>query len=84
MSRIQGVLVAAEAALAVILVVRAGLMGLSMANRLRVDPGFHAAQVLTQRIQLPQMRYPSDARVREFCNEWPIRPLLRSLQSRCS
>ena len=40
----------------------------SMANLLRVDPGFHAAHVLSQRVQLPPMRYPAERQVREFCN----------------
>jgi putative ABC transport system permease protein len=68
MRRAQGALVAAETAFAVILVVGAGLMIRSMSNLLRVDPGFRAAHVLTQRVQLPQTRYPAEAQVREFCN----------------
>jgi putative ABC transport system permease protein len=68
MRRAHGALIAAETAFAVILVAGAGLMIRSMANLLHVDPGFRATHVLTQRIQLPQTRYPTPASVGEFCN----------------
>jgi putative ABC transport system permease protein len=68
LQRTHGVLIAAATAFAVILFVGAGLMIRSMTNLLRVDPGFHAAHVLTQRVQLPQTRYADQQRVREFCN----------------
>ncbi|MGA7239308.1 MAG: FtsX-like permease family protein, partial [Bryobacteraceae bacterium] len=67
-SRAHNVLITAETAFAVILMVGAGLMIRSMANLLRVDPGFHAAHVLSQRVQLPSTRYPSERQVREFCS----------------
>ncbi len=66
--RAHSVLIAAETAFAVILLVGAGLMIRSMSNLLRVDPGFHAGHVLSQRVQLPPMRYPAERQVREFCN----------------
>ena len=68
MQRAHNALIAAETAFAVILVVGAGLMLRSTANLLHVDPGFCATHVLTQRVQLPQTRYPSEAQVRGFCS----------------
>lgn len=59
-------LVAAQVAIAVVLLVGAGLLIRSFAHLQGVDPGFRARGVLTARVSLPDNRYPDDPRVREF------------------
>ena len=61
--RLQQAIVVGEVALAIVLLVGAGLMGRSFARRLGVDPGFRADGVLALRITLPRDRYEGDARV---------------------
>jgi putative ABC transport system permease protein len=59
--------VIAEIALAVVLLIGAGLMLRSFASMRRVDPGFDPTNVLTMRMQLPRAKYPDDAaRIRFF------------------
>jgi putative ABC transport system permease protein len=64
-SRLRPALVIAELALAVVLVVGAGLLLKSFWQLRQVDPGFHAAGVLKAEYQLPPGRYPADFAV------WP-------------
>ena len=64
-SRLRPALVIAELALAVVLVVGAGLLVRSFWRLLRIDPGFRAAGVLKAEYQLPPARYPADFAV------WP-------------
>jgi putative ABC transport system permease protein len=54
-------LVVTEIALAVVLLAGSGLMIRSLANRLRIDPGFRAEQVLTLRLSLSPDRTPRDS-----------------------
>ena len=54
----RAVLVASEMALAVMLVIGAGLMVKSFRNLINVDPGFDHGNVLTLRLALPQPSYP--------------------------
>src|SRR6185295_8473339 len=63
--RLRGALVVAEVALAVILVVGAGLATKSFARLLDVDPGFKAKNVLAVRLGIPWERY-GDERVRGY------------------
>src|SRR5581483_957977 len=56
--RLQRMLVAGEVALALMLLVAAGLLVKSLWKLSHVDPGFHAEQVLTLRTSLPLARYP--------------------------
>jgi predicted permease len=58
--RMQGVFVAVEIALAVVLVIGASLLARSFWAVLQVDPGFHALGVLKAEYQLPGTRYPTD------------------------
>ena len=61
--RSWNVLVAGEVALAVLLLVGAGLLMRSFARVLRVEPGFDGRGVLTVALSLPQAKYPGDTAV---------------------
>ncbi len=56
---LRSTLVIAQIALAVVLLVGAGLLVKSFARVLRVDPGFSTERVLTAQIALPTDRYPT-------------------------
>ncbi|HEX8429671.1 MAG TPA: ABC transporter permease [Longimicrobium sp.] len=60
--RMQGGLVVAETALALVLMICAGLMAKSLFHLQRIDPGFQAERVATSRLSLPAARYPDAAR----------------------
>jgi putative ABC transport system permease protein len=60
-SRVRQVLVVAEIALSVVLLLGAGLLIRSFLNVQRLDPGFEPKGVLTMRLTLPRERYPDDA-----------------------
>jgi len=62
-------LVATEVALAVVLVVAAGLMIRSVRNLLAIDTGFRSDGVLTMRISTPSTWYPDSVRVAAFWDE---------------
>jgi putative ABC transport system permease protein len=61
--RAWSVLVGAEVALALMLLVGAGLLIRSFWNVLNVDPGFDPDRVLAVTLALPEHRYPGEARV---------------------
>jgi predicted permease len=66
--RLRGALVVAEVALAVALVIGAGLLLRSFWALSGVDPGFRTEKVLKAEYQLPETRYPIDF------SRWPDLP----------
>jgi putative ABC transport system permease protein len=64
--RIQRALVVSEVALAVMLVIAAGLLLRSFDRLVRIDPGFNAQNLLTVTIDLPASRYQDNPRVTAF------------------
>lgn len=64
--RLSGLLVAAEVALAVVLVIGAGLMIRSLAALGRIDLGLRPDHVLTMRLALPAARYDTPEKVVNF------------------
>jgi predicted permease len=67
--RAASLLVVAEIAVAVLLVISAGLLIRSFAELLRVDPGFRSERIITARITPPETRYADAARTRLFYGE---------------
>jgi len=64
--RMRGALVIAEIALALVLVVGAGLMIRSFRQLQQVDPGFDPNNVLSLSLSLPGAKYPEGAQWRTF------------------
>ena len=64
--RFRRFLVAGQLALATVLLAGAGLLIVSLARVLRVDPGFDPAHVVTGDVSLPRSRYPDAARRNAF------------------
>jgi predicted permease len=64
--RARGVLVAAQVALSLMLLVGAGLLLKSFARLQRVELGFDAERVLTARVSLPEARYAAPAQQAAF------------------
>jgi len=59
-SRLQGIFVVSQIAVAMILLIGAGLLLRSFAKVLDVDPGFQPRGVLVGAVGLPQARYPTN------------------------
>ena len=70
-------LVATEVALAVIVLVGAGLLVRSFQKLLQVDPGFRADHLLSLKIELPQSRYQRDEQIRNFYQQ--LTPRIQAL-----
>jgi putative ABC transport system permease protein len=64
--RLRGTLVAAEMALALVLLAGAGLLLRSFYLLLRASPGFNPRHVLTFDVGLPEARYPKDPQQVQF------------------
>jgi putative ABC transport system permease protein len=65
-ARMRGALVIAEVALAVVLVVGAGLLLRSFWNLMRVDAGFDRSRLTTFSVAIPVAQYPEPARRAAF------------------
>jgi putative ABC transport system permease protein len=63
---LSSALVMAEVALAVIVLVGAGLLVRSMNKLLQIHPGFRADHLLSPKIELSQSRYQKEEQVRDF------------------
>lgn len=68
-ARLRQVLVVAEIALSVVLLLAAGLLLRSFVNIQRVDPGFDPEGVITMRLTLPQDKYRSGEAITSFFEE---------------
>jgi predicted permease len=66
---LRGVLVVAEVALALVLVVGAGLLIRTVHAMLAADPGFRRDGLLSVRLNLPEWKYPTDAAAAPFCRQ---------------
>jgi putative ABC transport system permease protein len=65
-ARVRDLLVVSEVALALVLLVGAGLLLKSLAAMLAVDPGFDPRGLLTLRVALPPARYAEDVQAARF------------------
>jgi predicted permease len=65
-TRMRRALVVAEIALALMLLIGAGLLLASFRQLSTVETGFDSSNLLTARVSLPQSRYPQPAQVRAF------------------
>ena len=62
-------LVSAQLALALVLLVGAGLLLASFRKVLAIDPGFRPGGVLTASVSLPESRYPGDGELSAFARD---------------
>ena len=68
-NRVRGLLVIAEVAVSLVLLVGAGLLINSFLRLRNLDPGFRADNLLTMSVVLPQQKYPDHARRVTFFSE---------------
>jgi putative ABC transport system permease protein len=68
-ARVRGAFVVVEVALALVLLVGAGLLMRSFMMLLRVDPGFDPSRTMTVKVSIPQSKYPSAAQQQTFFNQ---------------
>jgi putative ABC transport system permease protein len=75
--RLRAILVAAEVAVASMLIVTAVVLARSVARLQHVDPGFDPGHLLTARLSLPRPRYPRGAALARFVDD--LRPRLLAI-----
>ncbi|HEX6730435.1 MAG TPA: ABC transporter permease, partial [Pyrinomonadaceae bacterium] len=68
-NRTRSLLIVFECAIAVVLLVGAGLLVRSLIELLKTDPGFDSEQVLTMRIDLARTKYDSAEKSSQFYSE---------------
>ena len=68
-ARVRGAFVIVETALALVLLVGAGLLLRSFVALLNVDPGFEAARTMTVKVSIPQAKYPDAPMQQAFFNQ---------------
>jgi putative ABC transport system permease protein len=67
--RLRNMFVVMQVALALVLLVGAGLFMKSLRRLESVDPGFNANNLLTMRVSLPRRKYDNDPKVMGFFNQ---------------
>ena len=72
-NRIRSVLVVLESAIAVVLLIGAGLLVRSLIQLQNVSPGFDAHNVLTMRLDLPEQKYSTPDKAGNFFEQLEIR-----------
>jgi putative ABC transport system permease protein len=65
-ARVRSAFVVVEVALALVLLVGAGLLMRSFVMLLRVDPGFDPSRTMTVKVSIPQSKYPTAAQQQTF------------------
>ena len=65
-NRTRNGLVVVELALAMVLLIGAGLLARSFSKLISVDPGFNPDRVVTFKVSLPDAKYPREPQVRAF------------------
>lgn len=66
--RLRNLFVVMQVAMALVLLVGAGLFMKSLSRLQAVDPGFNSRNLLTMRVSLPRRKYDSDPKVMDFFN----------------
>jgi putative ABC transport system permease protein len=68
-TRTRGALVVSEMALAVVLLVGAGLLIRSFVKLMNVDPGFQTDRIVSFDVSLPVAKYPDDRTIRRYADQ---------------
>jgi predicted permease len=71
--RVRNALIMAEVALALVLLISAGLLIQSFARLGSVQPGLRTERLLTARISLPEVAYPKNENVTAFIDQFLLR-----------
>ena len=68
-ARVRGAFVVVEMALALVLLVGAGLLMRSFVALLRVDPGFDSSRTITVKVSIPTLKYTNAEKQQAFFNQ---------------